>query len=475
MQSFALAMKFHRPVTFLHGDSRDDLYARIVRYMERSSTVFIRRLLDLVENDVMRDNMRELLVSNNWEAETQTTMFHIIRPLPPYDSPLVESVYECLGGLLARTRLHRLTLCAIEIPRHLLENIALHPTLRQLHLCFSGPDVTEENVATLPRLQQITSLLLEYPMLSTDVSDSGDQLRTWLILHLFPSLQRLHVYAPVDNGLLRYPPERYHHLLQASCNLERLHIFGSTPQIDELSSWLYLNSHVAPSRLTHFKLHSWSGIPVHRAIVLLNALAFSKHTLRVLAIDGFMDITIAMIGHIAHCLPQLRALTLIRRRNFRQRTSKLCDWGAPVYEYALALKKFPSLQHFGANFNWTPYVYSPAILDHLLAIENTAFLDRERRLDCVMKSEDAFAYNLLKDRRERALCITGPIDVVPSFIVSCPSLRTFAITATDVVFSCAISTSTHAVTGLTTYTLSNVQSSPQTDAFQEWDPKQHSW
>lgn len=474
LQTCTLSMKYHRSFNFRTVTNLAVLHARVIRFMRQSRNSLLQRLQHTISNDTRRVHIRELVLSNDWETQFPPFL-SVIRPLPPQDLEMFGLVYHALRHFLAHTTLLRITLCALAITNEILCDIAQHESLRELHLRSCTPDITLDSLSQFSPLLRIRSLSIDFPIFVVE-----NQLRKWLLLALCPFIRQLHVYTTTDIGVLFYPSRQYYDALANSNYLERLHIHGSTTRTTSLTRWLLHNASTMPSRLTHFKLHCWSAIPQGNVLDLLDALAHSKHTLRVLALDGLLVVPVPLLAHIAHCLPELRALTLVRRANDRQRATTLCRWDAPLYEYALALATFRALEHFGANFDWSPYVYSPVLLDKLLEAEECDGLvadesDESSNADNTMEYEDPVAYKLLQESRELADCLSGSIDVAPSFAIHCPTLRSFAITGSSVVFSCQLSTSVNIQSGMRTYCLSDVRTDPQPNAFQQWNPHEGSW
>lgn len=462
-------MRYHRGLRCLGSSSVDFLNKRIIRHMEVSRDALVQSLRAAGDCPAVCDHMQALILSNDWEYRYPP---RFPRPFIWSGVPeLFSDVCVALEYLMERVTLTRLSLCGFDCSTEMLDIVARHRSLRQLILrgCFlSGVSVTPAQSLVLVNITMVT---MEFPS-----PGPKDQAQRWLFLGLIPNVEEVHCYGRDGISSVAYPSPELYDAVVPFANIAKLRITFSTAMIEFLPPWFEYNVTCVPSRLTHLKLHSRRGITFWRVRLLLRSLGHSQGTLQALSIDGLSSTPLELFDDIAIYIPNIRALTLVRRHNASQFQAKLCPWDAPVYEYAKRLRLLPTLEHFAANFDWSSRVYSPRLLDDLLENEECdgLFATEYSESDTDDLDDD---YQTMHDRRDREDSISGAVDVVHAFTAYCPSLASFAITASYVTLRCRISRkSVKTDSGVVeSYLVHDVYDDRIIDPFPEWDPHGDFW
>lgn len=391
--------------------------------MQTSRTATIDRLQIVLSNRDVKRSIRHLSITNQWLDPFQAV---IGQPhawtMPRFFRPL----HEVLSQVVSQTRLQKLSLNGVYVNDNLLAAIATSKTIESLHLARCS-----SSLLAPPRHRDplhITSLTLKLQTRQTQRSCSP-----WLILGLCPSLRNLVIHGGGNAKIYLSTPEVDSPTAKLR-QVQYLNIEDCDPCLHSLCRWYfyYIATPNAPPSLTHLKISTTTGIQPSDNHKLLDILRHCGATLRNLVVDGLFAIPVSLLESIAAAAPQLRGLTLLRRANIEYRHSSLTTWSEPAHLYAEALSLFTHLEHFGANFNWTPWCYSPRCLDIFLTGQDCG--------DIVnwLVARGKRQYSPVPSEAARMQCNSSAVDLVLPFAEACPTLRTFALTAHHVIFTCSI-------------------------------------
>lgn len=296
----------------------------------------------LAHPEILR-RMQKLTIKDEWPGLIKEAM-----GIESYMVGHAAFFKQILGGIenvLGRLNLSELCCMAVDLTPGMLEALARMDALRTAEFvdCPSHPGPAE--LAALPRLSSVTNACL------TIRHEAEDDLLE--LMALLPNVRCLVIEASGGADFeIPGAPQDFSQWCNPFRCLERLYI-SQIGDIDALSSWLRLcASAVGGLRLTHFKLKVGPGLEEDELMNLIGALETAP--LRVLVLEGIAYAELDLFDILAETFPQLEALTLIRRENTSQITTKPCGWPHATWEYAPHLAGFRCLKYFAWNFRIDP-------------------------------------------------------------------------------------------------------------------------
>ncbi|KZV81005.1 hypothetical protein EXIGLDRAFT_845044 [Exidia glandulosa HHB12029] len=441
-QALAAATRYLREVGLSHA------YATRCISMERPLEWFllIERTQDLVERDALTrqlmtekrdqcidqvsfllsrpdiyDRVKRLTFENAW-LPGLVPGFGITVPHPT-DS-LFQPLFRSFDDVFSKLRaLESLELIRVVANFFFLVNIVRQPALRSMTVscCRTTEDfyaylTVAHGSSGIPERVASTLVRLILQIEADDADETGEQ-TAWRFLAICPRLRLLHVYSKATLSAIAFPSISLWPSLSALNSIERLHLSGTSPNINRLiGMFVFATQLRGPLAMTHLKIQSHLPIQQRLIMELLQVLRSGRASLRVLVLDGIMTHSTELFDAISRSFPALEALTLIRRETDRQRTTRLCRWDRPIYDYAESMRPLSRLRYFAANFYWDALTLSPNVF-------------RQLEPDYVQPTEwsnDNEDY--LSDGRLVAL----------PFAAACSALETFVLSCGYATYSCSI-------------------------------------
>jgi hypothetical protein len=373
----------------------------------------------LLSRPDLLDALRTLTVFDGWSrASLRNTLADSfnIQSLPNF-YPIIQHHLNQVAE--ATKNLTTLRLTCINIWPTFLAAISRIETLHTIMFlaCQLDNDTCESILENQIRLQE--------SILNVELNLIGDD-SIWYTLCLYPRICTLSIMGPM-NEFTFLPAHDILDRLNPFKTLERVSLSNFDPNdMLVLSAWIVKASEnvaIPDLKLTHFKVHTRLGIANSALSDLLRALRLSPN-LQVLVLEGLAGGGLDIIDSIAEACPNLLGLTLIRRHNDRQTSTKLALWPHTSAEYASRFPAFSRLRYFAWNFRVENFLDpTPAIMTQF---EN-GFPELHTPKGWQEQDEaDQIAYF------QDAHLIAG------SFAAHCPTLKTFAIVERVVHLACRI-------------------------------------
>ncbi|KAF5338282.1 hypothetical protein D9757_014909 [Collybiopsis confluens] len=280
-----------------------------------------------------------------------------------------EAILRTLRTLGASNNLQDLAISSHNVGPEFFHVISQFTHLHKLNLisCRFDDTLTPTFYSTASKIDSIRILQFAHHTTNEDQEVIG-----WYLLFLFPNLRLFNIFTPSGTSLvLSPPPVEIHH-----CGIFHKLRYLSLSEfyhLPSLATWIHASRSRGPISLTHLKIECKWGLPDAEVITLLESLRTAP--LQALSLEGLQNGNLILFESIADCLPDLLGLTLIRRENYRQSTSKHCPWPYASWEYAPIFARFTRLEYFCWNYRLLgDYLASPVAL---LVFEKQA--DHENR------------------------------------------------------------------------------------------------
>ncbi|KZV92299.1 hypothetical protein EXIGLDRAFT_79227 [Exidia glandulosa HHB12029] len=358
----------------------------------------------------IHQRIRHLHVENAWISGMQLNGVDVTnRVVTDPSSEVYAYFHERLCQLLRVLTLRSLALSDIYICDMVVQHLASQPELLSLVVNYCTPSIMIDS----PKLA-VTCLHLEF--------SAAEPL--WDIVALCPHLRQLYVKCASRRTGFLAPPSRLWSRLDVLNDIERLHLEGIYPDPQSFTEWFTYATSFGRFSFTHVKFSSHSEMWDDNLRTLLDAIRMGLPPLRVLAIEGLAQCSLALFDTISEHFSDLVGLTLIRRASSRQLENKMCRWPHALYEYAYHMRGLTKLRHFGANFRLNFFAASPAGFD------KGAWLGQEPEfaeswIHTVSPYRDDFQ---MYDESSAALAFAG----------YCPALEAFLLTAAAPWYGCRI-------------------------------------
>ena len=286
------------------------------------------------------ERIQKMQIENMWTEALQTAA-----DIQPYQVPGVEHFFspinqEIVATLSMATHLQGFHLNNFTLTRVMLHAMASLNALRTLivHAC---PIEELAALETLPVVPSVVNLTL--------APGHVPGYEVVQLVALFPNMRYLTVAGRPKGGSCTLPFEEFRQAHNPFRTLERANFEHIDDEdVPVLFEWILAAGQATGLRLTHFRLELEYGLVRDELAQLLPALAGAP--LRVLALEGVSHVDDDLFTRLAGAFPALTALTLIRRQNTRQTTSRPSHWPGTTAEYARRLAAFPALRHFVWNY-----------------------------------------------------------------------------------------------------------------------------
>lgn len=322
----------------------DQLDETDIRYLYESRSAMRSQLLAdfqfLLSRPDIVERIQNMQIENMWTEALQTAV-----DIRPSQVPRVEHFFSPINRQIVATLSMATHLQAFHLNNYSLttEMLLAMASMDALHTLIVHACSIEELPAfdTLPAIPSVVNLTL--------APGHVPGYEAVQLVALFPNMRYLTVAGRAKGGFCTLPYEEFRQTHNPFRTLERAnfeHI--DDDDVPVLFEWILAAGQATGLRLTHFRLELECGLVRDELVQLLSALAGAP--LRVLALEGVAHVDDDLFARLAGAFPALTALTLIRRQNMRQTTSRPSHWPGTTAEYARRLAAFPALRHFVWNY-----------------------------------------------------------------------------------------------------------------------------
>lgn len=423
--------------------------------------LYVKDICEYASDPARYTGARYLAFDNEWNRMYPSRI--PIKPPTPLDK-LYDTAFEVIISAINVTPATHLRFIDFGLPYKLLDCIARQPRVTELHLvrCLPVVATTEDQLKSPHKLTatmaNITVLHLGFP------EDERYQARLWNIVALCPLLRHLYAYAATVDAVVEYPTRDICLRAPHINDLEILHIEGASNTLEELVDWSD-DAYTAcgtPGKWTSIKINSRLGMTLRDTHCFLELLWDTHQDVEILVLEGVAETPVELFEAIADRCPNLRGLGLVRRANAAQSKNRLCPWEEPIYSYASPMSRMTKLEHFSANFQWSPYTHGPSTLRNF-----ESPVDDYEAVDASLDDAgtqygipDDFREPGLSDRFKKLVPSTQLQDIaqwiepdevtrnyetmndaeflVVPFMAACPAFKSFSIRADTVYMRCVV-------------------------------------
>lgn len=437
------------------------LLPRVEFAMRATRRDAVRSIATFMDSPQSCANARELVFDNEWQR--MFPVHSVSNPPSPLTVSIFEPLYVAIEAVINRTpRVTHLRFSNLGITSDMFSCMSVHPSVRSLSLecCFPVmPRLDGLTFYAEATLYNVTYLALGFGL------QSQTYVPMWLVISMCPQLRWLYAYTAANGITLCYPMPVVQRTIPYIHTVEHMHFQGTTSFVSGLVQWMMTAAqslHV-PSRLVKLKIHAVAGMFEEDVEWLIDTLAGYHPRTRVLVLEGLEVSSPSLMHRIALALPDLESLTLMRRASESQRCNRLCTWPDPIHEYAEQLRALRKLRHFEANFQWSPYTYSPSSIRQFATLDDpTASAMHAHRLESIEGDDDSADEWLAQDPD----LMDDGLSVAMPFANACQKLESFAVRADSIAFSCRIRRDCHG-----SYVFFDVRNYEQECGFENWNPR----